>query len=485
MYGAPRPKRNKEGNAGAEQRAGGSSRYFIEGTEHVDSIPRQVKCSERVSLPAWTPLQEGIFSTLESRRHDIFRVPARLGLLLFCVVAIYFVIRGPWRAIGSINSYDFASVYGASRCWLHGENPYDMRLVSREVHDSGDDPASLPNTDPPPSVYLPTALPVIASVAWLPWKAARLVWSLLSIGVFLLSVVLILRNCTVAVGQKWLLGAGVLLFSPISSGLSTGNPSVISCALTLIAILFAFERRALAAAIFLGAAHCIKPQISIAGFVIILIWGYWRTVGLSLVIPVLGACASFLRTASFEQYQLWLLTLRNSIAELSLPGGLNDASPANYFSYHLVNEAAILSIWLRNVRLVNALGWITAAVLAGTYCWRRRQDSGDHRLRDIAFFCTLCLVPVYHRYYDAQLLLGILPFLFATAPKLTRTKVAVWGCLAVLLFPLQALLATSLSGISPASPGGFLLLRHQPIIVLLLCILIIPWSRRSFDNFRE
>lgn len=391
---------------------------------------------------------------------------------------MYFTARGPWRAIGSVNSYDFASVYGAARCWLSGENPYDMRLVDVALHSAGDDPATLPNTDPPPSVYLPSAFPLITPVALLPWKAARLTWSLLSIAVFAFSAALLIRCCELDTTSKWLLAAGMLFFSPTTSGLSTGNPSVISCALTLAAILLALRHRMLAAAMLLGLAHSLKPQISIAGLAVFLAWGYWRAVALSFAVPVASTLISFLRIGRVEQYKLWLTTLRQGLAAISLPGGMNDPSPANYFSYHLVNASAIASMWIHDSRVVSTLVWIGTATLAGVYLWcRNRSSEGDTPLRDAAFFCTLSLIPVYHRYYDAQLLLGIVPWLLASRRKRQKQTTLIWSGLLILLFPLQAILAESHHGLDPASLAGFLLLRHQPLILILLSLLVMPRGR--------
>jgi hypothetical protein len=106
-------------------------------------------------------------------------------------------------------------------------------------------------------------------------------------------------------------------------------------------------------------------------------------------------------------------------------------------------------------------------------------------LRDIAFFCTLALIPIYHRYYDAQLLLGVIPFLLEPASRLSKAKAAIWLCLLVLLFPLQAIVAASMPGLSPTSAAGFLLLRHQPVILLLLCVLMIPWRGAERTKMRN
>lgn len=357
---------------------------------------------------------------------------------------------------------------------MRGENPYDMRLVDAQVHTAGDDPARFPNTDPPPSVYLPTTFPVVAPFAGLPWRAARLAWCLLSVAVFLFSVALLMSSCGAAGSAKWLLMAGALLFSPASSGLSTGNPSVISCGLTLCAIFLAFRGRTIPSIVLLGLAHSVKPQVSIAAAAVLLVWGYWRTVLGSLLIPAAAAVISFVPAGGLNRYGIWLHSLTDGIRAISLPGGVNDPSPANYFSYHLVNAAAVLSIWMHDPRAVSALVWVGTIALIALYCWRREKQI---TWRDAAFFCVVFLIPVYHRYYDCQLLLGVVPWLCSREARGNWTSVAIWGGLSVLLFPLQAMLAEAMHGLNPASVVGFILLRHQPMIVLLLAILLTPWRR--------
>jgi hypothetical protein len=270
----------------------------------------------------------------------------------------------------------------------------------------------------------------------------------------------------------------MLLLSPTSSGLSTGNPSVISCGLTLAAIFLALDQRLVLSTLLLGLAHAIKPQVSIAAAAILLLWGYWRIVALSFVVPVIAAVVSLLRAASFDQYRIWLGTLFHALRAVSVPGGDNDPSTANPYSYHLINTSVVWSLWLRDPQAVGIFMGVVAGALAGAYIWIRRRTQADEPLRDIAFFCPWVLTLVYHRYYDAQLLLGVVPFLLAPSVNLQKTRAALWAGLLLMTFPLQAVVAdSSLHHMNPATPAGFLLLRHQPVIVLLLCILLIPWRR--------
>ena len=405
------------------------------------------------------------------------KVPIQAAFLLFCLSVVYFIARGPWRAVHSVNSYDFASVYGAARAWLDGQNPYDMQIVIAQLRQAGDNPASFPNTDPPPSVYLLTALPVISAIAWLPWTSARLVWSCLSITLFIISLALTFTQAEVTASNKWLLAAGLFLFSPVSSGLSTGNPSVLSCSLTMLAVYLALRGREGFAALTLGLAHSMKPQISIAAVVLFTLWGYWRPLLLSFIFPSAMAVLSLLRASSIGQYRQWLAGLQQGLAAASVPGGINDPSPANYFSYHLVNTSALSALWLHNPALINAAVWLLAGTLVACYLTFQRNLGPHKHLRDMAFFSAISLTLVYHRYYDAQLLLMAIPFLLSSRGQKKAASLALWICMLAFVFPLQAVFAESLHGaISPATLIGVVLLRHQPVLLVGMCLLLIPWG---------
>ncbi len=47
-----------------------------------------------------------------------------LAATLFLLSLLFFIERGPYRALRDSRSGDFATVYAASRCWLNHENPY-------------------------------------------------------------------------------------------------------------------------------------------------------------------------------------------------------------------------------------------------------------------------------------------------------------------------------------------------------------------------
>lgn len=356
-----------------------------------------------------------------------------------------------------------------------------MQQVMRALIDAGDIPP-LPNTAPPPSVYLPPALPVVAaSMAPLPWLPARLLWCLLSISTFAGSIVLLLRSSEWFSHGKWLLAAAVLFYSPTTSGLSTGNPSVLSCALVSMAVYLAVAKRPIASALALGIGHCIKPQISICVVALFIVWSCWKPLLLSLMVPVLSSALSVARAGSIAQYKLWLISLRLQVADAFSVGALNDPRPSNPFSHQMVDTNAVLAVFVPDLKIDSLIVGALAAAMMGLYLWLRRSLAGDRRWRDMAFFSALTLTIVYHRYYDAQLLLLAVPFvvrsLWAEDRQFgRRTASAVLIALLVFEFPLQALFA---AWYSPShvnqSAIGLLLFRHEPLVLVAMCLCLIPW----------
>lgn len=407
------------------------------------------------------------------------RLPLGASFLLFCLSVAFFVDLGPWRALHWANSYDFASLYGAGRAWLHHQNPYDMQVVTQEAHGGGDDPARFSNADTiQPSVYLPTALPLVASIAWLSWAPARLLWACLSTVAFALSLSLLFANLHVEATRKWLLAAGVFAFSATPLGLSHGNPSVVACSLTMLAVYLRLNFRLdIPAALVLGLAHCIKPQISIAAVALFALWAYWRPLLLSFAVPALAALLSVVRAPSILTYGHWLKTLQLALVTASLPGGINDASPANHYAFSIANVQALIAVWVSSPALVNIITWLIVGTLVICYLVLTRDQAENKRLRDMAFFSTVSLTVVYHRFYDEQILLMAVPFLVtASRSRKGARTVVLWLCMLALLLPLHALANMLPPSLTPNTLVGLLLLRAQPLIVLTMCLLLIPWK---------
>lgn len=408
-----------------------------------------------------------------------FRLPVKFSFALFCLAVVFFVVLGPVRALHGFYSYDFASLYGATQSWAKGLNPYDMDLVAALVHRAGYDSASYPNYLPvQPSVYLPTSFPLLALLTWLPWEPARLLWALLAAGLFAWSILLLVsRTAGTDRNTKWLVLAFVFCFTPVALGLSHGNPSVLACSLTMLAVYGAMNNRSGWAALALGVVHCIKPQISIAVLVLFVLWGYWRPLLLSFVCPAVVSIISVLRAPSIAEFSHWVVSLQQAIAAASTPGSINDPSPANdWGAYSMVNAQTLFAIWVHSPIVMNLLVWAMALGLAGCYLTFRSRLQGDKRARDMAFFSALTLLIVYHRFYDEQLLLMVVPFLLTINGTRRAGSVALWAAMLLLSFPIHVGSDHFRKSLHSDTFIGLLVLRPLPLIVLGICVLLIPWA---------
>lgn len=406
-------------------------------------------------------------------------MPVLSAFLIFCLSVGYFVAAGPWRALQVSNAYDFAPIYASTRLWLDGQNPYDMRSVTREVHTAS------PKFSRPgaiePSVYSPTLFPLVIPLALLSWPMASLLWVCLSTVVFAVSVPLLFINSDVSAAGRWLLGAGVFSFSPTLFGLSHGNPIVLSCSLTMLAVFLVMNGRIGFAALTLGLAHCIKPQISICAVALFALWGYWRPLLLSFTVPALSALISMLRAPSLAEYWHWLTSLQQTIAATTLPGAINDVTLSNQWANSIVNLQTLFAVWVHNPVVVNTISGLIAGALVLCYLKFRGRFEGDRRLRDMAFFAALTLTYIYHRFYDEQILLLSVPLLATFTATRKAIVIGVALCVLALWFPLHLIAILVPDSMTPRSLLGLFLLRPQPMIIVGMCLLLVPWGAKTVE----
>ncbi len=391
-------------------------------------------------------------------------------IALFAVCLLFFLDRGPYRAIRYSTTGDFSTVYAAARCWMHGANPYERASLKNELATSGA-PASIQrDQDINPSVYLPSAMPWVAPFAALRWKAANASWILLLIILFVLSVRALIAHSGLMGPQKWFAWGAALLFSPTYVGIYDGNPGVLAIGLATLSVCLAADSSLVASGIVLGIALCFKPQIAICAFCVLALRKCWKPQALAVG---LFAAAAMLGVAivSHAGHDWWWQSEQHNLAISFVPGGQSDPSPVSPVAWQLLNTQALAGYLFSNRRAMNVCVWIIAGCLALVYLWRRKPI--DY-WRDAAFFSALVLLPTYHRYYDAQLLLLLLPLLVQSARSGNRRLVLTTGFLLLILaLPIQSVFARML-GERATIPSfrQFVLLRNQPAALLLLAAVL-------------
>lgn len=397
--------------------------------------------------------------------------------LLIPASVVVFAWRGPGRTfMGASGGIDYAVLYAEGRTWLAGLNPYDLSAC-RSTFLQGGAPARLsPVRGYTDSINVPSALPLFATTAWLPWRLALLAWVALISGMYILGCVLL----ALSIGgspmvRTWAVCLG-LCFSPILAGIHMGQASVLCIALIVIATAPVLLNRRLLAGLALGLAICLKPQLGVPFLLFFIRKREWRTTFAAVAVAAVITTVALVPLVG-GTHDAWFTSWTNKVRATSTQGFANDPSPANPDSWKLLNLETLLLLVLRSRTLATLIS--VALVAVGVVLWWKRSGQaleGNARMQFSALLAlsALLLLPVYHRNYDA----GILLFGMAAIPLLWRTQRKRALLLAVLLapfmVPLPAMLATHLGhGLNSSNARGFiefLLMRHQILLIMAIAI---------------
>jgi hypothetical protein len=396
-----------------------------------------------------------------------------LAAALFLLSLVFFIERGPYRALRDSRSGDFATVYAASRCWLKHENPYAREDLTLELTRAGAPASLIREQDQHLSVYPISVMPLETVFAWLPWRAANLAWCLFSLACFAASVAILLRDLG-SLRARLLAASCCLFFSPTYVGVLNGNPSVAAISLVMLSLYFALTNWTMVSGILFAVTLCVKPQIAPCGLLAFLLWRRWSPLFIGLAGATIMTLFATVWISSFGQNWKWWESLKQNTASLALPGGLNDPRPTSPYADGFLNAQTLSYLFTANAPLAEGLVLILSAGLAGLYFHlRRREKTADTRI-DSAFLAAITLMMVYHRYYDGQLLLLVIPAvaLFWRRGQV-RTAWAVGLCLALVAFPSQSFFAKHFEpAAAHLSLFQLIVFRHQPAAVLAMALIL-------------
>jgi hypothetical protein len=393
--------------------------------------------------------------------------------VLFSLSLVFFLERGPYRALHESRTGDFATIYAAARSWIHQENPYARTDVTRELESAGAPAGLIREQDRHVSAYPISVMPLLAPLAWLPWRTANVTWCLLSLGCFTASLAVLLRSF--ASLRAKLLGASCcLFFSPTYVGILNGNPSVVAISLAIVSWYFALTNRPAVSGVLFAITLCIKPQIALCSLLAFSLWKRWMPLFTGFAGAAILTLFATLWVSSFGQNWQWWESLKQNSASLALPGSLIDPRPTSPYADGCLNAQTISYLLTRDAPLAEGMVLILSAGLATLYLrLRKRHEMADARI-DAAFLAAITLIIAYHRYYDAQLLLAVIPAAALLWQRgRVRTAAALGLCLAMVAFPLQSFFAKHFE---PAalhlSLLQFVLFRHEPAAVLGIAVIL-------------
>jgi hypothetical protein len=363
-----------------------------------------------------------------------------LCLALILAAGAEFVVRGPIRAVQSSTQFnDFLSPYVQADAWTRGLDPYSPRtllrlwpaqaaqllFVPREVADG-----SIIAKRGIPTAYPITSLVLIAPLSWLPWKLAYALWFAINLTLFgiMLSVVVALAGFSYRDTRGGLLIALVLALAPFHTGFVTGNVALAAVELGVIAVWTARQRYDLTTAVLLAVSAGLKPQIGLCFLLYYLVRRRWRIFAGATVLLALFAAVGLLRLQ--VSHTPWVGNYLNDNHVLLESGILANFTTVNPMRFGLLNLQVILYSMVGSVSLANRVAQLIGATFLAAWLvvvWKRNsQDELD--LLDLSAIVIASLLPVYHRFYDAVLLVLPLCWVFVSF-----RKARVFGILTLLL----------------------------------------------------
>jgi hypothetical protein len=357
-------------------------------------------------------------------------------LAVLVLACAWFLARGPLRGL-TTGGRDFAAPYVSSLRFIEGRNPYSHDDFMQSWIASGAPPSSAQNPSGQRSLYPPTTLPVMLPFALLPWPLALAAFEALCVLMFAHC----LYRLAATVGDGWnswartsFVACGLTL-SPIQTGLSTANVSVLGFLLCLYSLLYARDNKWIQVGALLGLALCLKPNIAIVVFAYFLFSRRWKLLSVSAGLACILTAAAFLRMQSLPR--IWIVDYKSNFAYVFGAGGVADFASPSSARFDMLNLQVPLFQILHTTKATNLTTYSLVAVL--TLVWLilfLHNPKLEQGWAAPAALLLLGLLPIYQRNYNAGFVL--LALLWGFQHFHSATGKCVVAVSAVFLFPGEA-----------------------------------------------
>ncbi len=422
-----------------------------------------------------------------------------VAALLLASVA-EFVVRGPLRIAHETRWNDFLSPYIQAKAWAKGEDPYSTRVFIAEwpdVHrptwvetDAASGHLELNRGIPTP--YPVSSLVVIAPFTALSWSAAIAVWIVISIAAVVLSPFALISICNLRLSdlRSQMFLAAWFAMAPLHTGLGTANPALLAVSLAIAAVWAEHRGKPSLSGILLGIAVCLKPTVA-GGLLLYYMVRSNRRYGLKIA-GIAGAVTAIITGLAVFRLTFagvpWLSSYIDNTRRIFAPGSLADFARPDAIRFNMINAQVLLYSLLGNASLANRLAQSLGAALLAVWlwlCYRRRRSPSQ--LLEISAVSVLCLIPVYHRFYDATVLIWPLVWsLLLVAKRSTTVLIAVM--VIPFLLPGPALLSqlAAAGRIPPSVVNGWwwntIILPHEIWDLILLGMLLLYFMTQPADE---
>jgi hypothetical protein len=366
----------------------------------------------------------------------------RIVLWIFIFLAgAEFVIRGPVRYLQDPSEWnDFSQNYTASKLWLRGKSPADptnfVALWKEQTR------VRLGTNDIRTHLAPPLGgLVVMAPVAVFPWKIAKVVWLLILLTSFAATVWVFARTLAGRPNEisTMSLVAACLALAPFHTGIANGNTSILVIGLCALAIGLAMQRQDATAGLLFGFACSIKPQLGAFLVLYYLVRRRWRlftvAVGCTAVLNLIAAVYMQLRGAA------WIQDYLNNARGFVTSNNIDSFASDNPGRFSLINLQVPFFSLTQSTSAANTCALVITAVLLCGWLVCVLKQKTDRELLSLGAIATIALLPIYHRFYDAGLL--VIPLSWCIGEITGQSRTIARSALAFMLpflFPLAALL---------------------------------------------
>jgi len=342
----------------------------------------------------------------------------RLGLILVLLSGGLSVLWGCFLGFSIAGGpLDFQAVYYGARTLIHHQNPYNVNDLEAVFQSDGVDHSSLNQKQHQVIAFFintPATLFLVAPFAMLPLAAGQVLWMCLTAGSLILAAYLM-----------WTIGAD---HAPILTGcligflllncqviFASGNSAAIVVGLSVVAVwCFVKERFVPAGIVCMAISLAMKPHdAGLVWLFLLLAGGTLRKRAMQTAILAALLIVPAVLWVS-DVVPNWVHDWQSNLATTSVPGALNDPSPAavnTVSAGNIISLQAVFSIFSRNPRFYNLASYAVcgAFLIVWAFVTFRSRTSDQRTWFALAVAVPFTILVTYHRVYDAKLLLLTVP----------------------------------------------------------------------------